>query len=818
MNQHIIPSTASGPAVEKRKKGQLTLEAILVWDGNLAELLDDDALSKIGSAVVQEGRFDDANRKDWLAQAKRSTEAARQKGKPKKTYPFEKAANVQFPLLTSAALQFHARAYGAIVRGDEVISCKVNGKDTAGKKAARAQRVAAFMNDQLTYQCTEWEPGTDVLLLQLPITGMAFRKVYWDVNLNRPRLDFANAIDVILPKDVQSLDLTPRLTHILRKFPYEISALINSEQWLKFEYTKRTEDSQAPEIFYEQCRYEDLDGDGVDEPYIVTVHLDSCKVVRIDPAFDDRDIVYKKDRKTGQDRVVQINRILPWVDYPFLPDPEGSIYGMGFGALLEQISETVDTLINQMIDAAHWANTNTGFLSSGVKTRGGDIIMEPNKYYFLDGVTDIREAVMPVQFPGPSSVTFQLLEFLLGAAKDITSVKDVLTGEAPGQQPATSTLALIEQGMQVFSSIYKRVYRSQTREAELLARLNARYLEDEVYQNFVDELPDPDEEEAANSMMGHNGGPALEDPAAMPPEGAPMPPPEAPMPGAPAPAPMPDPAMAGVAPMPPADGAIPPQMLPQAPPAPPMGGPEMPPPAPPEAPAPPMSPAKPPVSVEDDFNVDDMDIRPVADPNAVTETQRMAKAQVKLQFYQDPRVDGAAIIRSVFEDARIPDGDQFVPKTNPALDAQNQAAMRQQAAQSADLESKAAQQAASAQKTQADAQSAAVKDDIALADLALRERALDLQERELELREQELQADRDFREWEMILKEFGIELDNARTDADFSSKREGSNREERRAQREDQFKRRDQAHRERMDMRNADREDRRSKEKPAKRK
>lgn len=683
------------------------LDQVLAFEGNIADLLAKDStgtkfLGELGALVVQEYELDETGRQEWKEGAERALKAAGQTKQPAKTYPIANpgSANVNYPLLTTAAIQFAARAYPAIVRGDEVVDVKVNGQDVDGAKSERAERVAAFSNDQIMYQCPEWEPGTDALLHQLPITGKAFRKVYWDANLGRPRFDFCPALKVCIPADAPSLEMSPRVTHLLDIYPYDYERKVANGDWRKCQITAAASgDSQAKIAFLEQCRYIDLDEDGLSEPWIVTVHKDSRTVVRIDPAFAEQDIVRGRDGS-----VRQIERLLPWIDYDFIPDPQGGVYAIGFGKLLEEISATINTLLNQMIDAGHWSNTNTGFIGAGVKTRGGTIQLEPNAFKMLPGVTNLREAIQKIDFPGPSAVSFNLVEMLLAAAKDITAVKDVISGDMPGGQHVAegTVMALIEQGLQVFTSIYKRIYRSMTREFALQCRLNARYLSQEDYQRFLDERP-PAPPQQPPPQMGHNGGPAMtpEDMGAVPPPQQPPPP-------------MPQQQQQGGAPDLRAAlaGIVGPQQQQQ----------------------PQQMPADPRV----DFDGRDMDVRPVSDPSSITEMQRMAKIQFLLALRaQDPQapINGIEIYKEAIRAARVGKIERFLIEKNPAIEKQAQLQMEGAEADVAKKKADVALVTAQVKKTEAEASTAQAA---AQSASEHRQRELDQRDRELAQRDTEL--------------------------------------------------------------------------------
>ena len=457
------------------------LQRLAEYDGNLLDSMDEVDANRLAGEAIEEWGHDCSARKEWTEQAKRSLDLAKQKPSVKNT-PFQNASNVNYPTLTVAAMQFNARAMPAILKGDEVLSAKVVGKDVLGFKKQRAARLAAFSNNQIVYECTEWEPGTDALLLALPIVGSGFRKVCWDFPLGRPRMDYATALKVWADPNGPSLDQAPRVTQEFERYPYQIAQLIKDQIWKPWGYKPDTDDSQKPCTFIEQHRYLDMDGDGLPEPYILTVDTKDQKAVRLDAAYDPRDL---RVGETGN--VESVTRFLPWVGYRFLPDPEGGLYGGGFGNLLESLQAAIDTLLNQTIDAQHLANAPGGFIGQGLNLRGGSMRIEPNVYKFINASgQDIKSAIYTHDFRGPNPTTFNILDMLLAAAKDITAVKDVLTGEAPSNQPATSTLALIEQGLTVFTAIYRRIYLGLRQEYQLLWRLNRRYLSKEQYAAVLD--------------------------------------------------------------------------------------------------------------------------------------------------------------------------------------------------------------------------------------------------------------------------------------------------------------------------------------------
>lgn len=451
---------------------------------NIAAQLDKETLSKIGQECRKGYDHDKASRSEWEKQTKTAMDLALQVAE-EKSWPWPKAANVKYPLITTAAIQFSARAYPAIVTGGEVVKGQVNGPDPDGRKFDRARRIGAHMSYQLLEEMEEWEEDTDKLLLQMSIVGCTFRKTYFDSSLGR------NASELAAAKHVVYDHATPfgklrRISHEIFPVKNDVIEKIRAGVWLDIELGESDKDSEVEDGAYEfiecHCWY-DLDRDGYKEPYCVTYRKETSEVVRIVARFDADGVM-----ADAEGRVMRIKPVSYWTKYGFMPNPDGGSYDIGLGVLLNPINETINTVLNQLLDAGTVANTGGGFIGKGLRMKGGAMRFAPGEYRPVDANgAAIKDNIVPMTFPGPSPVLFQLLGLLIDAGRDVASVKDVLTGEQQqANVPATTTLALIEQGLKVFTAIYKRVHRSLKQEFRKLYRLNRLYLPPESYFRFQD--------------------------------------------------------------------------------------------------------------------------------------------------------------------------------------------------------------------------------------------------------------------------------------------------------------------------------------------
>jgi len=499
---------------DEKPKGKKLGYLELMQAENIVPLLSEEELASISAKVTGEYEIDEQSRTDWLEKNTAALELAMMVAGDK-DYPFKNASNVKYPLVATAALQFNARAYPAIVPPDRVVKCKTFGKDPDGQKAARAERVSDHMSWQLTSQMPEWEEDTDRLTLIVSIAGSCFRKVFYDLSLGRNVTRLVTADRLVYNYWARSFVDLPRLTEIMTLYPNEVQERINDRRFVDFDYanletgdtnpngsqTASTEDGDAPHTFLEQHRLLDLDGDGYSEPYIVTVHKGSGKVCRIVANWTAETAQLAQD-KDGAIKVVALRRRNYYVRYLFLPSPDGGAYGLGFGWLLSDINHSINTTLNQTFDAAHLANIQGGFISSALapKQRGGTFRFEQGEWKYLNTTGALRDAIMPITYPGPSQVLMVLLEFLINAGKELASIKDVLTGDTPATAAVGTTLAMIEQGLQVFTSIYKRIHRGLREELRLLGDLNADHVNAEEYKRFHDAEADPQKDYNSDDM------------------------------------------------------------------------------------------------------------------------------------------------------------------------------------------------------------------------------------------------------------------------------------------------------------------------------
>ena len=516
----------------------LTTDEIL-QSNNVAKLLDAEDLSRIGRRVCEDFEMDAAARGEWETRQAKALKLALQVMETK-SFPWPNAANVKFPLITVGALQYHSRAYPELINGTDVVQCRVIGPDADGQKAERAMRIAAHMSFQVLEEDPSWEEETDRALIAQAIVGCTFKKTFFDPKQQIVVSEHVLAKDLYVPYFTKDLKSAERVTHYMQlsrqlceerermglfcelegsetsqmEAPRQLDEVMRQSQGI----TPQLEDMSKPYDVLEQHRCLDLDDDGLEEPYIVWVRKDTRQVLRILPRFFESGVHYLDDktgktRKAGKDRIAYIDAEQFFTKYPFVPSPDGGFYDCGFGQLLGPINESIDTTINQLLDAGTMATTGGGFLGRGVKVRGGNYAFAPWEWKRLDSSgEDIAKNIYPLPIKEPSPVLFQLLQLLISYGERIGMATDQMVGESPGQNtPAETSRNTMEQGMAVFNGIYKRTHRALRDEFRKIYRLNQLHLPDSKY--FIDMSS------GANAMISrtdYDGDPVAVRPAADP--------------------------------------------------------------------------------------------------------------------------------------------------------------------------------------------------------------------------------------------------------------------------------------------------------------
>jgi len=455
---------------------------------NLAEEVESSELNSLMDDLMGSIDSDKESRSDWEKTYKEGLQYLGMKYE-ERSQPFEGASGVMHPLLAESVTQFQAQAYNEILPSQGPVKTQVIGMSNA-ETEQQAARVQEFMNYQLMQVMKEYDSETDQMLFYLPLSGSAFRKVYYDQNLGRAVSKFIPSEDLIVPYSATDLHSATRITHVIDMSMNDVKKLqqigfyrdvdVSSGNMLDDidEVQEEIDEIQGVSPSYDDddtCKvyevhteldvpgYEDLDSEGEETgiklPYIITIANDKVLSIRRN---------YKETDQLKQ-------RINYFVHYKFLPGL--GFYGFGLTHMIGGLSKASTSILRQLIDAGTLSNLPAGFKARGIRIRNDDQPLQPGEFRDMDAPGgSLRDAFVPLPFKEPSQTLLSLLGILVDSGRRFASIADTQVGEGNQNAPVGTTIALLERGTRVMSAIHKRLHSSQRIEFEILAKVFSEYL------------------------------------------------------------------------------------------------------------------------------------------------------------------------------------------------------------------------------------------------------------------------------------------------------------------------------------------------------
>ena len=471
------------------EEGEMMPEEMPVEQGpqfneNLADFLEADVLSILGSELTALYSEDKESRQDWYESFRKGLDLLGIK-QEERTQPFQGSSGVNHPLLAEAVTQFQSQAYKELLPPSGPVQVQVVGEHNPDI-VSQSTRVKEFMNYQITHVMEEYDPEMDSMLFYLPLSGSAFKKIYFDMMLDRAVSEFVKAEDLVVSYSTTDLSTSPRVTQVMTMTKNDLlkmqlngtysqvdlmdpGLIETNEVQEKMEELEGINPSYAEnnELYtilemHVDLRLTEIEDHGFACPYIVTICEDMNQILAIRRNWEEGDQLYKK--------------VDYFVQYKFLPGL--GFYGFGLIHMIGGLTKSVTSILRQLIDAGTLANLPAGFKARGMRIQGEDEPLQPGEFRDVDvaGAT-IKESLLPLPYKEPSAVLSQLLGILVDSGRRFASIADMQVGDIGSQQlPVGTTIAMLERGTKVMSAIHKRLHFAQKKEFKLLARTYAKFL------------------------------------------------------------------------------------------------------------------------------------------------------------------------------------------------------------------------------------------------------------------------------------------------------------------------------------------------------
>jgi hypothetical protein len=455
------------------------------FDANLAEFIDEGTLEEIIGDLLADYDDDVSSRKDWMQTYVDGLELLGMKIEDR-TDPWPGACGVYHPLLSEALVKFQAETIMEILPAAGPVKTEIIGKETAEKKDA-AVRVQADMNYQITDVMTEFRPETERMLWGLGLSGNAFKKVYYDPNLERQVSLFIPAEDVVVPYGASNIETSERITHVMRKTENEVRKLQVAGFYMDVELGepnntldevekkiaekmgfRATSDDRYKllemhvNLDLEGYEHKDKDGEptGIALPYVVTIEKGSNQILAIRRNWNPDDNTYQKRQH--------------FVHYGYVPG--FGFYCFGLIHLVGAFAKSGTSLIRQLVDAGTLSNLPGGFKTRGLRVKGDDTPIAPAEFRDVDVPSGtIKDNIMTLPYKEPSQVLMSLLNQIVDEGRRFAGAADMQIADMSANSPVGTTLAILERTLKVMSAVQARIHYSMKQELRLLKRIIADY-------------------------------------------------------------------------------------------------------------------------------------------------------------------------------------------------------------------------------------------------------------------------------------------------------------------------------------------------------
>ena len=459
------------------------------FDENLAEVLPDEVVQEIVTELIEDFEDDVASRKDWMQTYVDGLELLGMKIE-ERAEPWVGACGVYHPLLSEALVKFQAEVMMSTFPAAGPVKTQIIGKETQEKKDA-ATRVQDDMNYELTDVMKEFRPEHERMLWGLGLSGNAFKKVYFDPQLDRQTSIFVPAEDIVVPYGASDIESSPRVTHVMRKTENDLRKLQVEGFYLDIDLGEPENNLDEVEkkiaekmgfratsddrykllemnvnLDLEGYEHKDEDGEptGIALPYVVTIEKGSQKCLAIRRNWRPEDKKYQKRQH--------------YVHYGYVPG--FGFYCFGLIHLVGAFAKSGTSILRQLVDSGTLSNLPGGFKTRGLRTKGDDTPIGPGEWRDVDVPSGaIKDNIMALPYKEPSQVLASLLDKIVEEGRRFASAADVQVADMSANSPVGTTLAILERSLKVMTAVQARIHYSFKQELGLLRDIIRDYTPDE---------------------------------------------------------------------------------------------------------------------------------------------------------------------------------------------------------------------------------------------------------------------------------------------------------------------------------------------------
>lgn len=450
------------------------------FDANLAESLDETILANLADELIGLVDADIDSRKDWADTFVKGLDVLGFKYE-ERSDPWDGACGVFSTVLAEAAIRFQAETMSETFPASGPVKTKILGEETKEKEEA-AGRVKADMNYELTERMVEYRPEHERMLYSLGLAGSAFKKIYYDPNIERQMAVYIPAEDVIVPYGASNIESAERVTHVMRRTKNDLKKLQANGFYRDIElgepqafhtdieerkaeeggYSITDDDRYAVYEIHADLIIDDVEDseDGIARPYVVTIERGTSEILAVRRNWEPDDTLMLKRQH--------------FVHYVYVPG--FGFYGLGLIHIIGGYAKAGTSIVRQLVDAGTLSNLPGGLKSRGMRIKGDDTPIEPGEFRDVDVPSgSIRDNISFLPYKEPSQTLLSLLDKITNEGRRLGAISDMNISDMSANAPVGTTLALLERTLKPMAAVQARVHYAMKQEFKLLKAIMAEY-------------------------------------------------------------------------------------------------------------------------------------------------------------------------------------------------------------------------------------------------------------------------------------------------------------------------------------------------------
>lgn len=362
--------------------------------------------------------------------------------------------------------------YLSFLNQNEELKSQINDLENVGKTAAEA------LNLNLCKRWSEFVPELKKIISSCFLTGGAVCKVFFDPTLRRPTLKLIEPENFIISPNASSLETAEEISHIFEIDEVKLKELQRNGIYIDVELSPNGEDTTNQASSVERTRetinsIKTRDQDDIVKKYRICETIFMAFPNEMGDEYGMRisggcKMPYKTHFQLGSKIALmrkrcwypdkeEMTKKIDMVKFTYIQTM--NFWGLGLIQLLENLHKNANSVQDSLDKAMKLAYEPTAIASSNITINQANMQIQPG-YVNVFNAYNPGDLFQHIQFPQPTPIFMEYLNFIEGKMKTITSISQIKMESLPANIKASVLLSLMMEDSKSMSSVMRQMIQS----------------------------------------------------------------------------------------------------------------------------------------------------------------------------------------------------------------------------------------------------------------------------------------------------------------------------------------------------------------------